>query len=190
MTPLGPEGFADHFKASSQVLWCIAMAIVRDPAQAEDVLQEAALIALRKLDDFDPATAFAAWMGQIVRYVALNARRSGRRVATADPGRLDETGSAPSRPGPSGVTGRGELLPDQGSFDDQVLSALRVLDDTARACLLLRTVLDLPYREIARALSIPEGTAMSHVHRARRDLCDRLFETRGRRFAPTGASDG
>ncbi len=190
MTPLGPDGFAERFKASSQVLWCIAMAIVHDQALAEDVLQEAALIALRKLDEFRPDTAFPAWMGQIVRYVALNARRSGRRTTTADPGRLDETTSAPAGPGPAGVSGRGELLPEQVSFDDQVLSALGFLDDTARSCLLLRSVLDLPYRQIALALSIPEGTAMSHVHRARRILCERLFETKGRAPAPTGASDG
>ena len=62
---------------------------------------------------------------------------------------------------------RGRVDPQQHGFDDAVLAALNTLGETARACLLLRTILDLSYRELAETLEIPEGTAMSHVHRAR-----------------------
>ena len=44
---------------------------------------------------------------------------------------------------------------------------LNALEETPRICLLLRTLRNMPYKEIALALGIPEGTAMSHVHRAR-----------------------
>ena len=50
------------------------------------------------------------------------------------------------------------------------MSALGHLSEVARACLLLRTVEGLDYGEIGRALGIPEGTAMSHVHRSRMRL--------------------
>ena len=73
------------------------------------------------------------------------------------------------------LTAGGELRADQGAFDDQVLACLGALEPTARACLLLRTVLDMRYREMARVLDVPEGTAMSHVHRAKREL-RRLME--------------
>ncbi len=59
-------------------------------------------------------------------------------------------------------------------FDDDLAAALRSLDEMPRCCLLLRVVMDLPYKDIAQVLDIPEGTAMSHVHRARRQVRERL----------------
>ena len=64
-----------------------------------------------------------------------------------------------------------------------MLNGLNGLHETQRTCLLLRTVLDLPYREIGKMLDIPNGTAMSHVHRARQQLVDQLRDT------PAGESD-
>ncbi|MCA8975519.1 MAG: sigma-70 region 4 domain-containing protein [Planctomycetes bacterium] len=55
-----------------------------------------------------------------------------------------------------------------------MLRGLNCLRETTRICLLLRTVLDLPYPEIGEMLGIPEGSAMSHVHRARQQLVARL----------------
>ena len=56
--------------------------------------------------------------------------------------------------------------------------ALAALAETARAALLLRTVLELDYATIARLLDIPEGTAMSHVHRSREALRRALLAAR------------
>ena len=191
MRPLTPDGFADRFKACSRTLWCVAVAIVSDADRAEDVVQEAAIIALQKLQDFDPDTTFAAWMSQIVRYVALNhaRRRANERVVNVDAGLLNESvaGGRASEPAP--ISGRGELAPDQRSFDDRVMAALGTVEETARACLLLRTVLDMPYREISRSLGIPEGTAMSHVHRARRALSERLYPTARSTLSQLGVTD-
>ena len=143
------------------------------------MLQEAAVIALRKLDQFDPETSFPAWMTQIVRYVALNYARSRSRHDTVavDPLQLDETIAAEPRDHRVGLTGRGRIHSDEADeagLDDDLLAALGKLDEDARACLLLRVVMDLPYREISLTLGMPEGTAMSHVHRARRTLNTQL----------------
>jgi RNA polymerase sigma-70 factor (ECF subfamily) len=176
---LSPDAFAEEFMACSRTLWCIAAGVLGRRDQVDDVLQEGAMIALGKLEQFDPDTSFVAWMGRIVRFVALNhARRRRRRAACA----LDEqtvdgqvaprTSTADRHSAPA--TARGELPPNQECFDDDVCRALSTLDEIARACLILRTVIDLPYREIALALDIPEGTAMSHVHRARRAMRDHL----------------
>lgn len=122
------------------------------------------MIALGKLEDFEAGTSLRAWLAQIVRYVALNhRRRAQRRGEHTGPPRL----SAVEDPEPVGVSPRGELIAGQRSFDDTVVAALDGLSDTARACLLLRTVMELDYGEIGEVLGIPEGTAMSHVHRAR-----------------------
>jgi RNA polymerase sigma-70 factor (ECF subfamily) len=181
---LSTAEFAARFQEASRVLWTIAAGVLGDPAEAEDVLQEAAMMALVKREQFEPGTSFSAWMGRFVRNVALNHARKVRRRGTLPhaPEVVEEiagTGSrAPILPGPGTaelpVDGRGELLEDQTAFDDRVLAGLRELGPDPRAALLLRTVMGLTYREIALTLEIPEGTAMSHVHRARTLLRERL----------------
>ncbi|MCB9868391.1 MAG: sigma-70 family RNA polymerase sigma factor [Planctomycetes bacterium] len=162
---LSPEAFARSFKAASRKLWCVAVAVLGDRHHAEDVLQEAALTALGRLESFTPGTGFEAWMAQIVRYCALNQCR--RHYRKRECGELELAVAA--RPVPAGDESpvRGVLDADQGEFDDAVTRALRRLDETARASFLLRTLADLSYREIAALLEIPEGTAMCQVHRAR-----------------------
>lgn len=179
MSQLSPEVFAGRFTACSRTLWCVATAIVGDQALAEDILQEAAVIALGKLDQFDLATSFPAWMTQIVRYVALNHvhRRSRRHAVSVDPLHLNGEVAAEMPETSLELSGRGQIRvdhADQGGIDDELLAALRLLDEDARACLLLRVVMELPYGEISRTLRIPQGTAMSHVHRARRALHEQL----------------
>jgi len=172
---LTAEEFAARYDAAARVLWTIAAGVLGDPSEAEDVLQEACVMALGKLEQFDPETHFTAWMGRFVRNVALNHRRKlGRRATTpTDP---EVLGGLPAGNGKSAlpVNGNGELVLGQTAFDDRVLAGLHELSGTQRACLLLRTVLDLSYREVARTLEIPEGTAMSHVHRARQALREKL----------------
>ncbi len=159
--------FERRFRESERTLWCIAAAVLGSRERADDTLQDAAVIALSKLDQFDPDTSFTAWMGQIVRFTALNHRRRANTRSTAAAIDTDQANPHERAHEASPVDARGSLEPDQGSFDDRVVAALNELGETARFCLLLRVVRGLSYKEIARALDLPEGTAMSHVHRAR-----------------------
>lgn len=163
------DDFAQSFEQSFRSLWVIAFAITHDRAGAEDIVQEAAVVALGKLADFRPDTSFTAWMSQIVRFVALNRSRKDRRARPTDHEQLDahrarveETVAALSK--------SGQLRALEDHFDDDVVRGLKELAPIARACLLLRTIEELEYTEIARLLEIPEGTAMSHVHRARAQM--------------------
>ena len=173
---LDAEEFADAFVTHARALWCIAAGVLMNRDLVEDTLQEGAVIALGKLDQFEPGTSFIAWMGQIVRFVALNQgrRRRRSRVAVMDPVVLESVAADTAPAAPASVTARGGIDREQAAFDDEVLAGLRGLPETTRACVLLRTVVDLPYREIALALGIPEGTAMSNVHRGRRRLREHL----------------
>jgi RNA polymerase sigma-70 factor (ECF subfamily) len=170
---LSPNQFAERLTGSSRTLWCIAAGVLGSHARAEDVVQEAAVIALGKLQEFDPGSNFEAWMGQIVRYAALNERRRGFKHASAD---IEPQAAHPgvSNDAPDPIDAHGAIRPHQTSFDDDVLQALNALTETARTCLLLRTVLELSYKEIAEVLGIPEGTAMSHVHRSRKSMRETL----------------
>jgi RNA polymerase sigma-70 factor, ECF subfamily len=175
-----PLDFAAQFKASFRTLWLVAVGITGDRGGAEDVVQEAALLALGKLDKFEPGTNFRAWMAQMVRYVALNhARKRQKHRASALGPELEETGSLSASHNPESALrlGRhGELPADQAFFDDNLTRALNSVSDVARACLLLRTIEQMEYSEISKVLQIPEGTAMSHVHRARQHLRERLAD--------------
>ena len=171
--------FAAQFQSSFRVLWLIAVGIIGDASLAEDVVQEAAIIALGKLDQFRTGTNFTAWTGQIVRNVARNrARRERRHRATVtDPSAIDQQ---PSSLGPTLEAPRHGIAPggaeERRPLDGRLLQALGDVGEVARACLLLRTLEGLEYAEISRLLEIPEGTAMSHVHRTRRYLRDRLAD--------------
>ncbi len=169
--PLTPLEFAQRYEESRRTLWYIAAAILGDRTLAHDVVQEAATIAMGKLQDFDKTTNFSAWMGQIVRFVALNeARGRQRRRTTVTSPVTFASGALQGNPRPSSSSSLVSGLPttDIEGFDEHVKTSLMSLDDTARSCLVLRVVHGMSYSEISKALSIPEGTAMSHVHRSRR----------------------
>lgn len=179
--PLTPDQFAEKVQEISRALWCVAVGVTGDRTAAEDLVQEAAMVALGKLNEFDPRTSFLAWMGQIVRFLALNERRKRGRERSAHV-KQDFQDAASPRPiarktGTIPVTSRGMIKSDQFHFDDHLTEAIASLDEIQRSCLLLKVVMGIPYREIAHTLGIPEGTAMSHVHRARRILKEKLAES-------------
>ena len=160
--------FASHFGANYNRLWLMAASLIGDRSEADDIVQEAGIIAFQKLDQFKAGSSFSAWLAAIVRRCAANYTRKTRNRATypADPRSLDFASEAENHVGPV-LSSSGELLEGQMEFDDQVLRVLNSLNPQARCCLLLRTVQQLSYAEIAELMAIPEGTAMSHVHRSK-----------------------
>jgi RNA polymerase sigma-70 factor (ECF subfamily) len=169
------DTFAELYSNCYSRLWTIAVGITGDRNEADDLVQEAALVAMGKMGDFEPGTSFPAWMSQIVRLRALNYIRQRRTRGTrlTDPRRLDHTRDheRPADPHVDRQTAAAGKIPDdQTHFDDEVTRALATLSQIARACLLLRVLHQLPYAEIAELLGLPEGTAMSYVHRARQHL--------------------
>lgn len=140
-------------------LWLIAAAITTDRAEADDIVQESAIIGLAKFDQFLAGTGFDHWMGQITRNLARNSARSAERRQ-----RLHRTASR-SEEGARAASPAG-----RDKLTERMVRGLECLEEDARACLLLRTVGGHTYREIATITGLPEGTAMSHVHRSRQRL--------------------
>lgn len=165
---LSAAQFAVEYQQCHSRLWVLATAILGDRHLAEDVVQDAGVVALGQLEKFTPGTSFVAWMSQIVRLQAFNRsrKRTRRRTKNVDPVTLDAQTQQPSSdsPLPPPTT---KITADQNLFDDEVMHALNDLKDVPRACLLLRTLHQLAYNEIAAMLDIAEGTAMSHVHRSK-----------------------
>lgn len=177
------EEFARGFSEHARLLWLVAAAHA-PRGDAEDVLQEAALAALRRLDAFPPGGSFPAWMSQFVRFTAANARRVRK---PADPAEAHPEAAARAPLPAAAVSTNGRLDADRAGLDDELLSALETLAPDARAALLLRVVLDLPVAEVAAALGLPENTVASHVHRARQALRERLAPPRAAARPSPGA---
>lgn len=172
MSQIDRNEFASLFQEAYPRLWTIAAAILGDRARAEDVVQDAAMTGLRRLATYEAETDFTAWMGQVVRFTALNARKSAsqRKLQAVDGHLLEQTVSESPAADSEAVSLTGSLTDNQDAFDDHMTQAVEALEPERRACLLLRVVHNLSYADISTQLGIPEGTAMSHVHRAKATL--------------------
>lgn len=158
-------------------LTAIAAAILGRQEGAEDIVQQAARTSLEKQQAFATDRDWVTWLAEVVRRCALNERRKQqrRRTFATDPSDLNLVAMRSTGDESTAVdAATGRLKPDQADFDDRLLQALEQLSDEARCCLLLRTVHELDYHEIAELLGIPRGTAMSHVFRSRQTLRQRL----------------
>src|SRR5262245_49459894 len=114
--PLSRDEFARAFQAHRALFLCLAASVLGARTQAEDVVQEAAIVGLAKLDDFAPGSHFGAWMGRIVRYVALNHARASARSSSTRSGKDVERAESPARPSPVAL-----------DFDDRLMRALASL---------------------------------------------------------------
>lgn len=163
--PRNTEAFAALHHAARPRMLLIALAIVGNRAEAEDVTQDAAVTGLNKFraGEFTLGTNFEAWMGQITRFTALNALRY-RRNGPAHLGESAQRLAAAHTTCPAVSTTMDAIE------DADLRRALEQLPEAPRLCLVLRIVGGLPYSTIAGIVGIPEGTAMSHVHRAQRAL--------------------
>lgn len=170
--------FASELQQIHGRLVLVASAVCGDRSEADDIVQEAAIIAFRKRADFQQGTNFAAWMTTIVKGCASNYRRkhTGRRTYPADPMTLDKQDSRErTEPIPNPTERLAKLSDFQADFDDEMFQALNELNEQARCCLLLHVVDKVPYSEIADCLEIPRGTAMSHVHRSKKLIRERIL---------------
>jgi len=178
-----PEVFAAQYGRLYPRLRLIAEGITGDRANADDIVQDAAMIALEKINSFAAGSSFSAWLAEIVRRCSLNYTRKHRRRRTsaADPHILMRTTNATDEAvdAQEVVSRKGDLVDLQPSFDDEVVRALDELEHEPRCCLLLRVVQNLSYIEISELMGIPQGTAMSHVHRSKKVLRDKLHMVRG-----------
>ena len=170
-TPATARNFAQRCRDASTRLACIAAGIIGNRRDAEDIVQQAILIAIEKDNEFESESHFVGWLAGIVRNCALNYRRKSARRETqpTDPADMVvvESGGAVTSPVDRET---GQLKSLQGSFDDQMKHALQQITPKARSCLLLRTVEGLDYKEISLLMDMPEGTAMNLVHRSKKKL--------------------
>jgi RNA polymerase sigma-70 factor (ECF subfamily) len=145
-------------------LYRTARAIVRDDAEAEDVVQEGYVRAYAHLTQFAGRASFATWLTRIVVHEALaRARRRGRFVDAEEIMPVTPT----ETPGPEAQASTRELA---RALED----AIDALPDPFRAVFMLREVEGLSTAETAASLALNEQTTKTRLHRARTLLREHL----------------
>jgi RNA polymerase sigma-70 factor (ECF subfamily) len=155
----------------------VAYWLSRNPADAEDLVQETFLKALCGFASFEPGSNFKAWIFRILRNSYMNSR-SGlaamRTVALED--ELGEGAEAGMGMHPEGAIDRRtpEMNLIQLSDRAAVQAAMEKLPSPLLEVILLCDVEEMKYREIAVVLDVPIGTVMSRIARARVTLRELL----------------
>ena len=155
-----------------------ALRLARNRADAEDLVQDAALRAFRAMDTFEPGTNFKAWMFRILtRCFWANHRRRQRRPNTVD---FDDTPDLYlfARSAEHGLPWQGEdpartLIDRLGT--ERVAEAIGQLPEEYGVVCTLYFMEDFAYHEIADVLEVPVGTVRSRLHRGRKMLQKTLW---------------
>jgi RNA polymerase sigma-70 factor, ECF subfamily len=175
-TPRSDEFSADIL-ALLQPLFATSLRLTRNRADAEDLVQDTVVKALRFEDRFTPGTNLKAWLYTILHNTWRNRRRDAARdTVEVDSAAVEDAASLPG--GPVALeTPERILLRD--TLDADLQAALDALPDAFREAVWLRDVEEFTYAEIAAMLDVPIGTVMSRISRGRRALFERLQATRG-----------
>lgn len=152
----------------------LVMRLVRDPAEAEDVTQEAFIKAYRALPNFRGDSAFYTWLYRIGVNTAKNwLIAHSRRMPTVTDIAGDETDDINE-----GGLLRDDETPDQVLMSKQigetVNAAMDALPEDLRTAITLREIDGLSYEEIAVVMDCPIGTIRSRIFRAREAIATRL----------------
>lgn len=174
---ISPEDFEREALSQLSALLAVAGRLTRNSAEAEDLVQDTFVKAMRARQQFEPGTNMRAWLLRILTNTFINRYRRGgleRSVIEgpdADPLADGWIGSATL-----------EAMRDPESralrpmLEAEINRALDAIPDEFRVVVVLADVEELSYREIADMLNCPIGTVMSRLHRGRRLLKARLYE--------------
>jgi RNA polymerase sigma-70 factor (ECF subfamily) len=170
------EAFGTFVRRHQRRVYRLAVHMLRNSAEAEDVAQEAFVRAFNAIDRFDGRSEPFTWLYRITVNLSLNAIRS-RKASRAT--------TTPEDPRVEGVVvEKRPLMSDPGkrAVDRQLAMALAegmdALSETLRTTLILVAIDGLSHAEAGAVLGCPEGTVAWRVHEARKKL--RLFlESRG-----------
>jgi RNA polymerase sigma-70 factor, ECF subfamily len=141
----------------------VALGVLRNPTDAEDVAQESMLRAYRNFHRLRERDSFRAWLVRTAWRLSLDRIRSaGRRERRERDAMLDQPATAV------------ENVAATREFERHVAAALDVLPEKLRIVMLLAAIEGYNTREVAKLLDLPEGTVKSRLHAARKQLAEAL----------------
>ena len=161
------EAFEEAVMLYKDRVHAYATVMLRDPAEAQDVAQEA-LVRLWEHRGREEQRGAKLWLMRTVRNLCIDRiRRVKVRSEVGDGDEVVEAEADQHTPSPEKLTESGQL----GQVIEDALGALSPQD---RSVIVMREVQGLPYDEIASILEMPLGTLKARLHRARERLRNRL----------------
>jgi len=164
------EAFAGLVRVYQARLFGLALMMVREPAGAEEVTQDAFLRAFTHLNRYDERRPFYPWLATIAVRLSQNWLRRRQQTAARERAPLESA----QEPGADPDT-LGSLIEDEGSR--ALWRAIAALPSGERTAVMLYYRDEMAVRDIARALGVTAGTIKTLLFRGRRHLRERLTVT-------------
>lgn len=156
-------------------LYGAALRMTRNPADAQDLVQDAYMKAYQAFGSYKPGTNLKAWMYRILTNTYINQyRKAQRRPKETSDETVTDWQLADSASHDSTGLRSAEIEALQRIPDTRIQDALMGLSDDYRMVVYYADVEQLPYREIAEIMDTPIGTVMSRLHRGRKQLRAKL----------------
>jgi len=172
-----PTDFEREAMSHLSTLLAVGSRLTRSNAEAEDLVQDTLLKALRAREHFTPGSNMRAWLLRILTNTFINRYRRGGLERSV----LDGPDADPLADGWIGASTM-EAMRDPESramraiLEREIAAALDELPEEFRLAVVLSDVEELSYREISEIMGCPIGTVMSRLHRGRRLLKRRLVD--------------
>lgn len=174
---LGSKAFEIDALAELPALLGVATRLTKNPADAQDLVQDTLLKAMRAREQFEAGTNLRAWLIRILMNTFINRYRRGGLERSV----LEGPDADPLADGWISVSTMEAMRDPEAQALRPMLAAeigraLDELPEDYRLAVVLSDVEDLSYKEIADIMGCPIGTVMSRLHRGRRLLKGRLYE--------------
>lgn len=170
--------FQDEALPMLDSLYGAALRMTRNPADAQDLVQDTMLRAYRAFRSFEPGTNLKAWLFRIMTNAYINTyrrkQREPRKVSSDEVEEFDLYQTLKDHDTSWDETPENIVL--DALVDSDIIEAIDALPEQFRMAVILSDIEGFSYAEMAQIMDVPMGTVMSRLHRGRKQLQERLWE--------------